>query len=189
MASETIIIGGPNGAGKSTLAYAYLDQHNVAYLSADAIAKQLNPEQPADAKVEAGKVFFRRLNTLIERRENFMMESTLAGRGIGRILTRLTNADYRTRLAFVFLDTPELCIRRVQQRVRRGGHDVPEEDIVRRFYRSKQNFWTVYRHEVDRWYLYYNAEDHFQEVAAGESSGYTITDDPLFDLFMDDIDA
>jgi predicted ABC-type ATPase len=189
LASEAIIIGGPNGAGKSTLAYAYLDQYDVAYLSADAIAKQRNPEQPADAKVEAGKVFFRRLHTLIERRDDFMIESTLAGRGIGHILARLSRIGYRTHLAFVFLDTPALCVRRVQQRVQRGGHDVPDDDIVRRFYRSKQNFWTVYRHEVDRWYLYYNAEDSFQEVAVGEPNGYTITDDPLFDLFMNDIDA
>lgn len=173
----------------STLAYAYLDRYDVAYLSADAIAKKINSEQPTDAKMEAGKVFFRRLHALIERRDDFMIESTLAGRGIGRILTRLTNAEYRTRLAFVFLDTPQLCIRRVQQRMRRGGHDVPEEDIVRRFYRSKRNFWTVYRHAVDRWYLYHNADDRFQGVAVGESSGHTITDDPLFDLFMDDVDA
>lgn len=188
MAFEAIIIGGPNGAGKSTLAYAYLDQYDVAYLSADAIAKRLSPERPSEAKVEAGRVFFRQLNAL-ERRDDFMIESTLAGRGIGRILTRLTKAGYRTRLAFVFLDTPELCIRRVQQRVQRGGHDVPEEDIVRRFYRSKQNFWTVYRYAVDRWYLYYNAEDHFQDVAAGEPDGYTVTDDHLFELFIRDIDA
>ncbi len=83
----------------------------------------------------------------------------------------------------------QLCVRRVKQRARRGGHDVPEEDVIRRFYRSKQNFWSVYRHEVDRWYLYYNAEDSFQEVAMGEPSGYTITDEALFELFMNDIDA
>lgn len=189
MTADAIIIGGPNGAGKSTLAYEYLAAYDFEYLSADEIAEKLNPDRPDAAKVAAGKMFFRRLNTLIERREDFIIESTLAGRGIGRILTRLSRTGYRTRLAFVFLDTPQLCVRRVKQRARRGGHDVPAEDIVRRFYRSKRNFWTVYRHEVDQWFLFYNAEDRFQEVAVGDPNEHAITDEALFELFIHDIDA
>ncbi len=69
--------------------------------------RRLNPDQPEAAKVEAGKLFFRWLDTLIERREDFIIESTLAGRGIGRILARLSRTGYRTHLAFVFLDTPQ----------------------------------------------------------------------------------
>lgn len=189
MPVEAIIIGGPNGAGKSTLAYEYLHAYDVEYLSADRIAQQMNPDRPERARVQAGRTFFHRLDTLIEQRESFVVESTLAGRGMERMIERLGRAGFFVRLAFVFLDTPELCIRRVKQRVRQGGHDVPTEDIVRRFYRSKANFWTVYRYVVDRWYLFYNAADSFQEVAVGEGEDYAMTDEALFELFRKDIES
>ena len=187
MSVESIIIGGPNGAGKSTLAYEYLQGQDLEYLSADRLAQQIAPDHPEKARVQAGKVFFRRLDDLIERQESFVVESTLAGCGMKRVIERLGHAGFHVRLAFVFLDTPALCIRRVKQRVQQGGHDVPTEDIVRRFYRSKLNFWNVYRHIVDRWYLFYNAEDSFQEVAVGEGEGYAVTDEVLFERFQEDI--
>ena len=116
-----------------------------------------------------------------------MIEATLAGRTFGRVLERFQHAGYSTRIAFVFLDTPELCVRRVRERVQKGGHNVPTQDIVRRFYRSKNNFWGVYRKLVSRWYLFYNAGENFQEVAVGEGEDYVITDEQLFELFLRDV--
>ena len=88
---------------------------------------------------------------------------------------------------FVFLDFPETCVNRVKERVDKGGHDVPEIDIRRRFYRSKQNFWRIYRHAADNWHLFYNSSQDFQDVAFGSPEGYEILDESLFSIFKRDL--
>lgn len=188
MAPEAIIIAGPNGAGKSTLAYEYIEVHGYDYLSADLIATTLRPDKPETVRIEAGKRFFDQIGSLIENRKSFIVETTLAGGGFKRVLEKLRQSRYATRIAFVFLDSPVLCVRRVQERVQRGGHDVPIEDIIRRFYRSKRNFWYDYRLQVDRWYLFYNAGEHVQEVAVGEGTDFEVIDERLYALFLKDID-
>ena len=68
-----------------------------------------------------------------------------------------------------------------------GGHHVPTEDVVRRFYRSKHNFWYTYRNLVDQWHLFYNSTEHPQEVASGEGDEVTVINNDFFELFMRDI--
>ncbi|MEM6784893.1 MAG: AAA family ATPase [Bacteroidota bacterium] len=186
---HALIVGGPNGAGKSTLAYEYVEVYGYTYLSADEIAVRLRPDEPSAARIEAGKRFFVRLRDLIVEGRDFIVESTLAGEGFRRILDRLARAGYTTYIAFVFLDSPVLCIRRVAQRVRAGGHDVPTADIVRRYTRSKANFRTTYRFQVDRWHLFYNAGEQFQRVATGERDAVDVLDEHRFALFLSDIDG
>ncbi|MEL6442761.1 MAG: AAA family ATPase [Bacteroidota bacterium] len=186
---QAIIVGGPNGAGKSTLAYEYVEVYGYTYLSADEIAARLRPDEPSAARIEAGKQFFVRLRDLIAEGRDFIVESTLAGEGFRRILDRLARAGYTTHIAFVFLDSPALCIRRVAQRVQAGGHDVPTDDIVRRYTRSKANFWTIYRFQVDGWFLVYNAGEQFQEVATGSRGVFEVSDEDRFTLFLSDIDG
>ncbi len=88
---------------------------------------------------------------------------------------------------FIFLKSPETCVARVRNRVSAGGHHVPTEDVVRRFYRSKRNFWYTYRNLVDRWHLYYNSATYFQEVAVGKIDDVTVINESLFELFVQDI--
>jgi len=99
----------------------------------------------------------------------------------------LKQAGYTVIIAFVFVESPALCIARVEERVRKGGHHVPEDDVVRRFYRSKRNFWSVYRHRADTWQLYYNVDEGFQGVATGKGDAYTVSNESLFTLFIQDI--
>ena len=79
----------------------------------------------------AGRQFLRRLDVFIDDRISFVVESTLAGRSLARSIDRMNEAGYITRIAFVVLDSADLCVRRVQERIRKGGHAVPEEDIRR----------------------------------------------------------
>lgn len=167
MVSPTVlIVGGPNGAGKTTLAEPYAEQKDLPYLAADQIAKELNPERPYAARMTAGRQFLRRLDTFIEDRTSFVVESTLAGRGLIRYVNRMSEAEYTTRIAFVFLDSADLCVRRVQERVRKGGHHVPE---------------------VDRWHLLMNAEDGFVDVAKGTPTDTFVLDDDAFEAFHQDV--
>ena len=100
------------------------------------------------------------------------------------MIKQIQEKGYLVRIAFLFLDTPEMCVQRVRERVQRGGHDVPRPDIVRRFHRSVWNFWTAYRERVDRWYLFFNAENQFQQVALGEGEERMVLENALFDTFQ-----
>ncbi|NOX45906.1 MAG: hypothetical protein GXO89_02885 [Chlorobi bacterium] len=84
---------------------------------------------------------------------------------------------------YIFLDDPELCIERVKTRVVKGGHDVPKEDIVRRYYRSKSNFWNNFTSIADEWIIFYNGGEGFQQVALGNSLEYNIENPILFNIF------
>jgi len=66
----------------------------------------------------------------------------------------------------------------------KGGHDVPEEDIVRRFHRSKNNFWNNFTSISNKWMLLYNGEEGFQQVAIGIDGEYNIENDLLFNKFL-----
>jgi len=68
--------------------------------------------------------------------------------------------------------------------VRRGGHHVPDEDVVRRFFRGTRNFWYRYRNIVDSWVMYYNGLEKPVVVASGEGESVRILDDDLFKVFQ-----
>lgn len=65
--------------------------------------------------------------------------------------------------------------------------DVPESDILRRFFRSKENFWRLYRDEVDLWFLFYNSGARFEIVAFGEADDYEVNDEKTFNIFLKDL--
>ena len=188
MASPTVlIVGGPNGAGKTTLAEPYAEQKSMPYLAADRIASELNPEDPYAVRVEAGRQFLRRLNAFTEERTPFVVESTLAGRSLARSIDRMNEAGYTTRIAFVVLDSADLCVRRVQERVRKGGHHVPDADVRRRYTRSKKNFWTLYRPKVDRWILFRNTGQSLQRVAEGDGDTQSVLRQSGYEKFFDNL--
>ena len=64
-----------------------------------------------------------------------------------------------------------------------GGHDIPTEDIIRRFYRSKNMFWNLYKNIVDEWIIYYNSNEIFEEIADKD----TIYDNEKYQEFLKDL--
>ena len=157
---KVVVIAGPNGAGKSTLAPLLLrDTFGLLeYVNADTIAQGLSAFQPEAAAFEAGRIMLKRLHHLAAKRASFAFESTLAGRAYAPWFERLrSSATYEIHVLFIWLRTPELAIQRVGERVRRGGHDVPETVIRRRYTLGIRHFFHVYRLLADTWGMYDNS--------------------------------
>jgi predicted ABC-type ATPase len=177
---EIIVIGGANGSGKTTLAREVVAAYGIEYLAADEIAAKLNADSPESAAVKAARVFSRRLDELLQANDSFIIESTLSGLSLKRRLGIARANGFRVRIYFVYLDSAELCVRRIASRVAKGGHSIPERDVRRRFPRSNQNFWSVYKNLADEWSLFFNAGDSFQQIAAGVHSSVIILDETRY---------
>ena len=158
--SLVVVLAGPNGAGKSTTA-AHLLRGALSveeFVNADTIAQGLSAYRPELAAVAAGRVMLERLHFLARERRDFAFETTLAGRGHARWLGDLRSAGYRAHLIFLSLPSPDLSVARVVERVRQGGHHVPEDVVRRRFAGGLRNLFTSYSQAVNTWQVYDNAD-------------------------------
>ncbi len=155
-----VLLAGPNGAGKSTSAARLLRGVLAVeeFVNADVIAQGLSAYRPEAASVAAGRIMLGRLRFLADERRDFAFETTLAGRGHARWVAELRAAEYRAHLTFLALPSAELALARVAERVRRGGHDVPEVVVRRRFIAGLRNLFEIYAEAVDAWQVYDNAD-------------------------------
>lgn len=167
-----IILAGPNGAGKTTAANALLHGHMGLdqFVNADDIARGLSGFAPDLAAVKAGRIMLARMSELVSARASFAFETTLATRSYAPWLERLRTSGYRIGLFFLWLPSPEEAIERVRQRVRQGGHDVPEPVIRRRFFRGLRNFFSLYAPAVSEWTMYDNSGPSHDIIATGAPS-------------------
>jgi predicted ABC-type ATPase len=150
------ILAGPNGAGKSTIARRILvPQKGIEhFVNADVIAHGLSAFRSEDMAIKAGRVMLTHLHELAEARASFAFETTLASRTFHPFATELKQAGYLFHVTFLWLPSSELAIHRVRDRVRRGGHAVPDDVIRRRYVRGLQNFFQLYRPIADSWQVY-----------------------------------
>jgi len=184
---EIVIVAGGNGVGKTTFARAFLQEYDYEFLNADEIAKSLSAGNPSEKKISAGKLFFERLNEAIAQNKALLIESTLSGRYLQKFINRLQKQNYQINIIFIFAESPEILIERIAERVEKGGHFVPDEDVRRRFVRGKKNFWNVYKNLADSWSLFYNTNDSFRKIAAGEEDKIIMIDESLFENFLESV--
>jgi predicted ABC-type ATPase len=172
---KVIAIAGPNGAGKSTIApFLLRDRFGLMeYVNADTIAQGLSAFSPEQAGFAAGRVMLQRMRSLARQRRSFAFESTLASRSYAQWIYALHKHGYDFHLLFIWLSSPDLAVARVRERVRLGGHDVPEEVIRRRYRKGIRNFFELYQGLADTWVIYDNSVFGKPSLIAKGSQGIT----------------
>lgn len=167
------IIAGCNGAGKTTSSFTVFPEllKVKEFVNADEIARGLSPFQPESVSMEAGRIMIRRLDELINAGRDFAFETTLSTRSFVSLCNEARQKSYNIYLVFLWLNEPELAIQRVAQRVSEGGHNIPEETIVRRYSAGLKNFINLYKDLVDGWFVMDNSMNLEQELIAEGSKG------------------
>ena len=163
------IISGPNGAGKTTASYSVLPKilQCKEFVNADEIARGLSPFNPESVAVEAGRLMLSRIKDLLSKNESFSIETTLATRSYFRLVENAHRQGYEVTLLFFWLKSPEQAMERVAERVSKGGHNIPKDIIVRRYYEGIDNLFKIYMPIVDTWVLVNNSETPRSIIASG----------------------
>lgn len=157
------VFAGPNGSGKSTIVAWLKFEGKVNLLDPDAIAKRIDPADPSRAAIGAAREVINRTREYLSRGESFAVETTLASRAMLATMTKAQEEGFYVRLVYVCLNEPERHIRRVRERVARGGHAVSEDDVRRRYGRSLRNLPAALR-IADEARVYDNSSANPQRV-------------------------
>ena len=180
------IIGGPNGSGKTTFAKEFLPNYAdcFEFVNADLIASGLSPFKPELAAIKAGRLMLEKMNFLAESRVDFAIETTLSGKAYVHFLKNLKSKGYKIHLFFLWVRSIEIALERIADRVRRGGHNIPENVVQRRFNKGIYNLFNIYRPLLDYWAVFDNSSNLPSMIIFEESGRFKILDDELFELIV-----
>jgi predicted ABC-type ATPase len=172
------ILAGPNGVGKTTYADRYLPDviRELEFVNADLIARGIAPYAPERAAMEAGRIALERIRHLIESGTSFTWETTMSGRTAVRWLQSAKDAGYTIKCYFLWVRDVDTTLRRIRQRVGEGGHHIEADVSQRRFFKTIENFVSIYRPLCDSWKLIANDAEAPRLVAAGKGGRWVTRD-------------
>ena len=164
---ELYIIAGPNGVGKTTFAHEFLPKYTdcTNFVNADLIARGIAPFSPDAAAFRAGRMMLDEMHAFAKKRVRLLLKLLCLAEPIS-----LTSVD--------------LAVSRIRERVLRGGHDVPEQIVRRRFDRSMRNFWAHYRQLADVWTLFDNSGTSPETVACAKGDDLRIMNQRVYSALV-----
>ena len=151
MKPQLTVVIGANGAGKTTWTRSNRDQLPEPFYNADSIAEGLGDANSPASQERARELVDQEIEDRMRLKEDFGFESTWSGKSRPDIVRDASTQGYTTRAVFLGTNHPGINISRVRQRVREGGHNVPESEIVRRWTAAYENLlanWGVFD-EID----------------------------------------
>ncbi len=163
------IIASPNGAGKTTASYTILPEifNCKEFVNAGEIARGISPFNPDKVSIQSGRIMLKRINELLEKGKTFALETTLSTKYYIEFIKKAKERNYEIFLLFLSLNSQELAIKRVETRVKEGGHNIPTKVIKRRYDNGLKNLFQLYLPIVDKWFLVDNSGETFQFIAEG----------------------
>ncbi len=176
------IIAGPNGAGKTTFAKEFLPNYAKCsnFVNADLIALGLSPFSPSNVNIKAGKLLLQEIDGFISHKYDFAFETTLAGKTYVNLIKEAKSKGYFIHIFFLWIPSIQLAKQRIKQRVKQGGHHVPDEDVKRRLNRSLKNFFDLYKPLVDAWDIFDNSKMDPVLIVKFNEKGLQVIDKSLY---------
>jgi predicted ABC-type ATPase len=180
------VIAGPNGSGKTTFAVKFLSEYVRCpnFINADLIAQGLSPFSPGAAAIRAGRLVLEQIHKFANRGVSFAFETTLSGKLYVNLFKSLKKKKYKIRLFFLWIPDADLAVSRIKNRVAQGGHNVPVQDVFRRFDRSISNFFKLYQPFADSWIIFNNAGPIPILIAEKKNGKITIIDGTLYNSIV-----
>jgi predicted ABC-type ATPase len=134
------VVAGANGCGKSTLTSGSPSDFSlIPLLDPDAIANTVRFSNAETSALLAGREVLRRVQSYLEAKQSFAVETTLSGKNYLRTMARARLSGFRVDLVYIGTRNVEINLSRIIDRVLSGGHNVPEADVRRRYVRSFQH--------------------------------------------------
>lgn len=138
-----ILIAGVNGAGKSTLYHLLDNLQDMPRINMDEIVREFgNWKNPSDV-MNAGKIAVKCLKQLMDEERSFNQETTLCGKSIIKNIQKAKHLGYQIEIHYVGVDSIDIAKSRVKERVKNGGHGIPDEDIEKRYFESFSNLKSI----------------------------------------------
>ena len=113
------IIGGVDGVGKTSMSGVLLGRRNIRVI----IDADFTDEETAEQQI----------NAFIKKGIDFTLETTLSDSYILETIKTARDNNYYIRLYYIAVSTAEESIRRIRNRVRKGGHNVSNDIVLTRF--------------------------------------------------------
>ncbi len=181
------IISGCNGAGKTTASFTILPEilNCKEFVNADEIAKGLSPFQPEKVAIEAGRLMLNRIKDLLNQGKTFAFETTLSTKSYKNVVKIAQEKGYTVILLFFWLQSIELALERVKQRVIEGGHNVDSNVICRRYYNGIKNLFQIYLPIVNEAMLFDNSDQKFLLIAEKQEDELFIIDKIKFKILKE----
>ena len=154
------VVAGANGSGKSSIWGVAIREEKGEYFNPDEATQLFLHHSPSLLRHEANSLAWKTgrdlLKAAIENRANFFFETTLGGRTMTGLLIKAANVGLEVRVWHVGLASLDLHLKRVRERVSRGGHAIPEDRIRVRYDSSRKNLISLLPHLTEL-HLYDNS--------------------------------
>jgi len=156
------------------------------FVNANSIAAGLSPFNPESVAIEAGRIMLTRINELLRAGVDFAFETTLATRSYLSLIKNAQAAGYKVTLLFIWLDSPETAIQRVARRVAKGGHNIVQDVVERRYYRGISNLINLFIPVTDTWMIVNSTNVVIVPIAEGGLGiGSIISNDYIWEVILD----
>ena len=159
---ELIVIAGPNGSGKTTVTRQFLHHEwseGVVYINPDQVAKDVFGDwNSSESVLKAAAYCEDWRERCLRERISFVFETVFSTEDKIRFILKAVEAGFFIRIFFIATEHPSINAARVARRVMEGGHSVPIDKIISRYFKSIMNCEAI-ASKVDRLYLYDNSRD------------------------------
>lgn len=138
-----ILIAGVNGAGKSTLYQSMQSLQEMPRVNTDEILREFGDWRNISDVMIAGKIAVKKIAQYFDEGVTFNQETTLCGNSILNYVTKAKKRGYFIELHYIGVESADIVKGRVLERVKNGGHGIPEKDIERRYVETFDNLKLV----------------------------------------------